>query len=1171
MGNRVASQRFLGSYQEPGWNLVWLLLATFLVGYLLGPLPTHGQETEPLSIKLTSSTTAQTQPGLLVLILDHSGSMSLRQDVPKTYSGKTRWQASLADAEERIDAALKAEPGVIDLRVYTFDTDPADYGRYRPLPRLTKNGGSQTAKAALSAIRPPDDGATTLYTSVRNVAQGLVNDGALSIYGWVWVVLYSDGDDSEFKYASSERRDNAKAAMCAALTELAKSPRVSIDYLPIGNVTMLDATCGGLRRTRFNEIKPPVVYQLITAPDPLRLAGGKAGGKLPTRLKMDGVGQPGDMRFGLLGAPAGLSVDFDGDEHLVWGLPSELSDGARFKMQVSVPLPESTNRLTALHEVIVPPIATMPQLAAWGLPAACPEEGGRRVVLVERGQPVVIAPNLPADAQVKWTVSPGGRDSASPSFREILPIGSHEIRVTASRPGSQEVSETILAHVIEPKLLIEGSGNAAKDATAGTDYPLVARLQGNPPAYVRKALESAAGAWRVAGQRQEARGLSINANFPEAGSMGVDFSASLDACNGSVQFRGSGTVTVKPGVSIRNLTTRLVEGYPGRIEVEVSDRDQVDRVDVSIDGGRTWHPTRYNAANKERLNVDCSTESIAATDLAAAKGPDGSITAWLRPIRRLASGVISERTDPENIKRERRERIPLGKPEVETGFLSPLDQSEAPYGKQVEVSVQVSGRERELVRKVELRVGGPSGRKLADMAGGQENADRTGALWRSAGFKADEQMGRDVQLVAQARDAEGRLLGQGVVTVHPSSPRPILVLTGTNGQNLQWSGGLENVPTVVARMVESGSSEPYPDSAVGSVTWRVSGALEMLPAAGNRNQIASFRPIRRGDARIEAVITAPSGQTHPPAILDIKVQPAPLTAENAPQIALFRSGKAKSKVGKGDFHVRGSETLDLRLEGPVGAYSMRTIELIRGGDQETVKTEQGIDFAGLPASLQFWRSAKPVECRVRVTWVPWGEPREAAVFREQVFHAVAGPPKLAVIVLVLATLLLVLLFYRLGNGNNLLGQTVQWLPVINGQPNHHAKIGLFNSEGRFRLLGKKAQLQIPDPPNRTDEFIWMREDKYKEDRVVFQWKGIGVADGSRRASLKRLRVELTEAKGVYEVAPKGEGNYSPIYLEFIEGLSNPTPKLLQAFSWLLIAGVLGGCYYLLAIHPWFSK
>jgi len=1156
------------------WGLFWVVSPVELV--------LHAQvqtETEPLRVEFSKKTTRQTQPGLVVLVLDHSGSMRSKMGGTGADRNKTRWEASLDDALKRIDSALQVDPGVVDVRVYTFDSNPAVYSRYRPFPRLTRSSGIPLARDALRAIRDPE-GETMLYTSVKNIADGLLKDDALGAYGWVQLVLYSDGDDSGFGTdRNSPRRRAAEAAMCAALSELTKSPRFIADYLPIG-IQGLDVGCGGLRRTQLNDIKPPTFYNLVMDPNPLRLNGAKPGESIVTPLKMTDFSDPQAVRFQTLGQPHGLElkgeVTATGEGRLVWQLPSEMSEGARFKLVASSPIPDSDNRIHVTNEVAIPPTVRVPAVSSWGLPEICPENGGKRTLVVERGQPVAISLNLPTEAQIKWMVMPGNRSSTGLTFREELPVGTYTIQVIASLPNAVgPVEAYIVAHVIDPTVEIVSGPNAAKDVVAGTEYPLIARLQGSPPPdFILKALEASVGAWRVAGQRQESRGMAVVANFTDFGPMGVDFIAKVPVCRGFVQFRGSLTLPVKPGVSIRLIPTRLIQGYLGSISVEVSDRDQVDHVDVSIDGGRTWIPTQYDTTG--RLNAPAKTAPISAADLINASR-SGNLDILLRPIRKLPSGLPSGREDPENIKRERKESLALVKPEIEVTFVQPLPGSDAPFDKLLPVEATVSGAERDLVKRVELRLGGgASATKLGELVKAEETVDRTGHKWRHGGFKANATLPQDVQLVAEARDADGQRVGVGSVIVHPRSPRPILVLAGTNQNSISWSGGPENIPNVVVKLVESGSNEPYPDSAVRGVKWQVlGGGLEQVSGADGKSQIATFRPTRRGEAKISATITSPSGQVQPAALLEVKVDPVPLTAENLPKLRLHKAGKPGQVIEKGHgFWVRGSESMDLGFEGEVGAFSARTITLTRAGETRSLSTARGIPFPGLPASWQLWRPAKPVDCAVQVAWIPWGETKEQVVVRDAPFRAVAAPSFIQSGFVLLMALVCIFFAFMASGKNTMLGQETRWLvgddpinaPLIYGSTQ---TIGILNKKARFNLFNKVVLVSLPKPNGAAMQIKWLMNKELQSERVQFDTNRL-IPKTTSYKSLLNIRNTYKQHSIVVVTPRKFDGKPEPVMFKYTSddarGLAMQSFVNLVALTTALVAA--GICYYLIAIKSW---
>ena len=436
-------------------SLAWSLALLGLLGQ--ASLGAAEQETAPLAVQLLTSSVQESRPGLVVLVLDHSGSMDSDQGVPAKYRGLNRWKAAIGDAAERVNAALEIQPGMVDVRVYRFDTEPARYDHFKSLPRLTKGGGGAPAKEYLQSIRQPE-GRTALFRSVRNIAEGLVRDNALGSYSWISVVLYSDGDDSEFLPPKSPQWSEAERSMCEALNQLSKDSRVVIDYLPIGNgVTLLNADCGGLRKSVLGEVKRPMIYQLSATPDPIQLKGA---GVLATSLQWKGPfpADKGAIRFDLAGQPSGLSVARDSSQdRLIWTVPDTLADGVQFSMVVSVPHPDGGQRiLSVTNQVRVPPLDMPPQIG--GLPPPCAEDGGARVLLKRRGEVVEIQPVLPNDVVVRWVVSPGGETQNGPVFRkEGLQSGRYEVSVTASRQGSKEVSDKVVLYVIEPVVEIRAA------------------------------------------------------------------------------------------------------------------------------------------------------------------------------------------------------------------------------------------------------------------------------------------------------------------------------------------------------------------------------------------------------------------------------------------------------------------------------------------------------------------------------------------------------------------------------------------------------------------------------------------------------------------------------------------------------------------------------------------
>jgi hypothetical protein len=1100
--------------------------------------------------------------------------------VPPKYSGMTRWQASIADAVLRVDAALEEVPGVVDLRVYTFDSQPAQYKSFRNLERFTKQGGSYRAKEYLKGIRLPDFGATALFASVRNITEGLVRDNVLGSYSWVWLVLYSDGDDSQFLPKTSPKWAEAERGMCEALNRLSQDPRVVIDYLPIGNgVNLLNPDCGGLRRSTPGEVKRPMIYQLSATPDPIQLKGA---GVLATSLQWKGpFTDKGAIRFDLAGQPPGLSVARDSSEdRLIWTVPDTLADGAQFSMVVAVPHPDGGQRiLSVTNEVRVPPLEMPPQIG--GLPPPCAEDGGARVLLRGRGEVVEIQPVLPNDVVVRWVVSPGGEIQKSPFFRkEGLQSGRYEVSVTASR-GSKEVSDKVVVYVIE-KVVDIRPATAGGQPVAGDSFDLIAVPQGNLlPEFLRKRLSAVEQAWTVAGRNPKSQGMSLTAVFPDFGKLPVDFNAVLDPCdskgaNGTVRIQGSKTFEIKAGVSIEDLTGSLVEGYPGTVKVDVSDRDLVDHVDVSLDGGVTWRPTKFEGSTRQHAEAIIAFAWNDMKSLVETR-PSGErfLKVLERPIRKLPDGTVSKRDDPKNQEREKGVEIPVIKPNVELDLVGDVsDGAGVDIGRALKLQAGVSGAQGDSVKRVEIRIkSGAPAQKLGDMTRGDKPANSNfSSVWWSEAFKPTAEMGNDVilEFVAFNGDGEsGESLKSLSIKVHPKPPTPKLV--ASQGQVIRWSGGPENIPTVIVNLLESGTKEPFPAKDIVSVQWKVTGALELVSQPESHSQTASFRPVRRGDATLEAVVQLGTLGAQSATLL-LKVDPVPLTEENKPQLDVVQSGSRDKRLGKGEeFWLRGGHMLDLQLRGEVGAFQERKIELIRGGETNVVASDKGISFAGVRPSWALWKKAKPLPCAVKISWVAWGEPGSPAVVRQESFDAVAAAPVSAWIALPVAALILIFICKRLGFRNSLLGQWVQWETQPYKRDLSRFPIGVF-SRTNFNLWSKDTYLRIPKKPRAAlgmpDPLAWM--DRLSTDRIIFTQektefpKSLGSINTDLKASFSNQ-----VSGGVYQVVPSNPANNpQPIFFIISHGMGEMNRALIALLSLGLILLISAGCVFQLIWRAW---
>jgi len=347
--------------------------------------------------------------------------------------------------------------------------------------------------------------------------------------------------------------------------------------------------------------------------------------------------------------------------------------------------------------------------------------------------------------------------------------------------------------------------------------------------------------------------------------------------------------------------------------------------------------------------------------------------------------------------------------------------------------------------------------------------------------------------------------------------------------------------------------------------------LEQVSGADGKSQIATFRPTRRGEAKISARITSPSGQDQPDALLEVKVDPVPLTAENLPKLRLHKAGKPGQVIEKGHgFWVRGSESMDLGFEGEVGAFSARTITLTRAGETRSLSTARGIPFPGLPASWQFWRPAKPVDCAVQVAWIPWGETKEQVVVRDAPFRAVAAPSFIQSGLILLMALVFISIALKAGGENTMLGQETKWLvgddPIDAPQiPGSRQTIGIWNNNARFGLFSKSVLVSLPKPMGAAMNFKWLKDPKLRSDRVEFD----RTSPWPKKISYNTLlKIEDTFSQHSKVVTPlKIDGE--PVIFSYTLNARGQAMRffvnLVALTTSLVVAGI---CYYLIAIKSW---
>ena len=447
----------------------------------------------------------------------------------------------------------------------------------------------------------------------------------------------------------------------------------------------------------------------------------------------------------------------------------------------------------------------------------------------------------------------------------------------------------------------------------------------------------------------------------------------------------------------------------------------------------------------------------------------------------------------------------------------------------------------------------------------------TASTWWSEAFKPSAEMGKDVILEFVAFDVDEGELNSLSITVRPT-PKPVLV--ASQEQVIRWSGGPENVPTVIVNLLDSRTKQPFPAKDIVSVQWKVTGALELVSQPESRSQTASFRPVRRGDATLEAVVQLGTLGAQS-ATLFMKVYPVPLTEENKPQLDVVQSGSRDKRLGKGEeFWLRGGHMLDLQLRGEVGAYQERRIELIRGGETNVVASDKGIPFAGVQPSWALWKKAKPLPCAVKVSWVAWGEPGSSAVVRQEPFDAVAAAPVTAWIALPVAALILIYICMRLGFRNSLLGQWVQWETRPHKRDLSRFPIGVF-SGSNFNLWLGCAYLRIPKKPRAAlgmpDPLAWMDRKILSTDRIIFPQLKRGKFPNDLPSRNTGLRASLSNqvSGGVYQVVPSNPANNpQPIFFIISHGIGEMNRALIALLSLGLILLISAGCVFQLVWRAW---
>lgn len=604
--------------------------------------------------------------GLMVAVIDRSGSME-----------GERWKATLADLlAVRLPAAkAAAAAGGFDVRLYPFSDSVAEYAN--PAKQTFTVGNASELGELESFIRDGSKrglgspyGRTALYGSVRAVAEGLLRERALDRYGWVYLVIYSDGDDSE--------TPGDALGMCEALESLTRDPRISVERVKV--VQVKDLGCSGVKERAIAGsavASIPRSYSMSVAPAVVVTQKAGDGARLPIRLKWTlptSLAAP-KVSFRATGLPAGATLEsggggVSGGQSLIEvRCDRALVEGARFRVDVEVAL-DGGSSLKGAFDAVVPALEPMPPFTQWGLPEGCTGPDGFRYVICQRSAGSVLPSALTVavpEVQVRWWVDGDGpRPGSSLAVAGWKP-GTYGVDVQIeTSDGRQSAREKFRVCVLDASVAIRVRSTLASGQVKAGD-PI--RLEIDPPAglprFLLGALDSAGDCWFSGGSMvPSAKGLSCEAPaVVDAGTSSAEFQWSYDCGPQRLVLRGRTEFAVLPGASIRVLTDRVTRGKNAVVEIAVQQPDQVHEIRVRLPESGAQFIAERPASDKDPWSV-----IIPAGDAARAAKALGDLevlTIEATPILKEGStGRPTEFQHPGNLSRRASRTIALSAPDV---------------------------------------------------------------------------------------------------------------------------------------------------------------------------------------------------------------------------------------------------------------------------------------------------------------------------------------------------------------------------------------------------------------------------------------------------------------------------------------------------------------------------
>lgn len=910
----------------PSGNIVRALAVLFVLCAWCSPA-----SAQVPSVTVTRESVAaaeDSKPWLVCFVFDRSSSMR-----PSEGAGRGWWHDVIDDSQKKLDQ-LQSSLKSFDLRIYSFDSRASDFNR----PYGARTFAISTAedanliKAELRRWPLPDrNQATNLWTSLRNIFDGIAASDASSRYSGVLVTVFSDGADSVSGGQSAESRE---AAMRSSLDRLRTKVNARISVLPIGEWRRPESKerLAQLRSMADLEelnkpIEIPKVIRLSVDPKlvPLpAMVDPGANSKVAVAFRGFEAADVRDVQVVLRSMPDGISIrpeafTASGGE-LVVKTSRPLEDGGTGWIDLIVKDAAGVRRSISVQAAI-PAVKRIPAASQWGLPPECASFG--RLAVIQAGEPFQLALALPSDAKVTWKfdgITSGGSNSWFKS--EPVSAGVHKVQVdvkTAEDSRSAEFS--VLA--VNPDMQMKGP-----DEIHAGDLATFEILQDPANPIVPKGFESLLGPEEWIDRTSESSS-KLDVRFDRKGSERVTVRRKIMACGSDdVECRVTKIVKVKAGPAVRLLGGEVVRGLPERLEAELSEATQIAGVIFEIGGKRA-----------EALISPATGDEPAKASVKWVFGKESTSLVRVVPILKNDSGTNRKESDPECQVRAQERTFAVVDPEADLVMSNPVDGAILSYGSPVSVQLRPDGRNGDQIQSIDVEVAPEQGPPIRSVLNAKGNW-----TWE---FVPQPEWGASLKLKALGQfQQQGDLPRPSLERTHKlAAVKPSLAFGGDAASGTVSFTGRNATPPPVTVSVVSEGTDLYPASALAAVEWSVDPSLK-ITSQSDADRVIGLAASRSGTFAIRATVRTRDGKSY-----DL---PRELTILPAPVIP-------GPELADASFDYR--EPIEIEHGGTSGAWSNTLIRHRRAGG-EWKAIEPGARLDPLPS--------KEEQIDFEVWYQPWG-------------------------------------------------------------------------------------------------------------------------------------------------------------------------------------------------------